>query len=584
MPTVSLTLDNVNKFIVTNSIYNIALEISEIIKVHNNLDIVTMYRGDEITVTDGKPNITTNRIDNVPTTISARRLVVNITDTYNEDALTTTATHQDEHYPIFADPDIDVTIFPIYIQTDYVIEFTFYTPSRNEIEKVVDDIRVRLSQTRNVFIHDIAYDYVLPEVVEDFIADVYANKSRLKPQPLADYFGSCSTRRIHLISDLVGGNVNLAVREMQTRVVGFFDFSPLPDKPEKDNNVYKFTFTYKFTLDKPTSLVMKYPVMVCNQLLPVKYMDFLVNREKLQEKNRPLSYSNSLYALSEFESHRELEHHLDITLPLNIPEIDDFKIKSIHKGYGILASFLTQIDETDQKTLLNLADLEPFYLDKDILAYIALERAFVTTPYSSFLYFGLYQEGRFFNMDNLELLSDNTLKAVTSLSLYKPTRVLLNYSLDVSSLNENATVRLLTYSDEIIVRVAQELVYTTTQYKTQAKDANEYSLYRFLTIILNELLKRQENAAHAAIPIPVNPSANAINTLLTQLYLIDIYTYTKFLSIIHGSYKETLFTPVKKSADVVKYYHLTDMHKDYESNVYTVMKTVQTSYIVAHRR
>lgn len=584
MPTVSLALDNVNKFIVTNSIYNIALEIASIIKVYNNLDIVTMYRGDEITLTDGKANITTNRVDNVPTTIAARRLIVNIIDTYNEDALTTTATHQEEQYPIFVDHDIDVVIYPIYLQTDYTISFTFYTPSRNEIEKVVDDIRMRLSQTRNIFIHDIEYDYALPEVVEDFVADVYTNKNRLVPQTLQDYFQSCSTRRIHLISDLVGSNVALAVRERQVRVVGLFDFAPLPDKPEKDNNVYKFTFDYKFTIDKPSSLVMKYPIMVCNQLLPPKYMDFLVNREAAWEKNRTLSYSNSLYALSHFESHRQLENRVNIDLPVNVPEIDEFKKKSIHKGYGIVASFLAQIDETDKKTLLNLKDIDPYSIDPDILTYIALERQYVVHPYSSYVYFGLYQEGRYFNMDNLEMDASYTVKATNELSLFKPTRVLFNYCLDTSNLNENANVRLLGYTDNIIVSVLKEMVYTAVNFKEQCKDNNDYALYRLLLLAINELIKRQDRDVGATPPTLVNPAINAINTLLTQIYIADVYTFNKMLSIFYSNYRETIYNYLAKNTVMVKYFNPTDMHKDYESNVYMLMKTVQTSYIVALRR
>lgn len=584
MPTVSLALDNINKFIVTNSIYNIALELAGIIKIYNNLDIVTMYRGDEITLTDGRANITTNQIGNVPTTIAARRLLVNIIDTYNEDALTTTATHGHEQYPIFIDDDIDVNIFPIYLQTDYTITFTFYTPSRNEIEKVVDDIRMRLSQTRNIFVHDIEYDYVLPEVVEDFIADVHINKSRLAPQTLQEYFQSCSTRRIHLISDLVGSNARLAVREKQTRIVGIFDFSPMPDKPEKDNNIYKFTFDYKFTIDKPSSLVMKYPVMVCNQLLPPKYMDFLVNRNSKQERFKPLSYNNSLYALSYFESHRQLENRINIDLPLNVPEIDEFKKKRIHKGYSVIVSFLSQIDETDNKTLLNLTELDPYYIDADILAYITLELNYVVHPYSSFVYVGLYQEGKYFNMDTLEIDSLYNVRSTVALDLFKPTRVLLNYCLDVSSINEHARNRLLTYPTPVIVSVLKEIVYNITNFKEETKDINEYALHRLFLLVINELIKRQDIEVTAPAPSVVNPADNFINTLLKHLYVADFYIFNKVMSNFYSNHRESIYNYLAKNTEVIKYYTTNNTYKDYESNVYNVMKTVETGYVVALRR
>lgn len=577
VPTVSLPLDNVNKFIVSNSIYGIALEISNIIKVFNNLDIVTMYRGDEISVTDGKVNITKNRMDNLPTTISSRRLQVNITDTYNEDALTTTAVHQEEHYPIFIDHDIDVVVYPIYIQTDYSIQFTFFTPSRNEIEKVVDDIRVRLSQTRNVFVHDIEYDYVLPDIIEDFISDVHVNKNRLVSQPLEDYFGECTSRRIHLISDLVGSNPVLAVRERQTRVVGMFDFSPMPDKPEKDNNIYKFTFDYKFTLDKPSHLVMKYPVMVCNQLLPAKYMDFLVNRDRNEERFKPMAASNSLYALSFFEAHRQLENRLDIRLPLAIPEVDDFNKRSIHNGYGILASFLTDVDETDKKSLLNLKELGNYQIDTDIMEYIANEGIYVLSPYSSFVYLGLYQDSRYFNMDTLTIDANFNIKSTVALTLFKPCRVLLNYLFDLASLNENAMTRLYTYSDKVLLAVMREFVYTYTQFKNEAKNLTDYNMHRTLLIVIVELMKRQEGTA-------VDPNNNSINSLLLTLYMLNQHLYIQLLSMLYNNYREIVFKYVVDNTTATQYYTKSDINKDYERNVYGLMKTVQTSYIVAHRR
>jgi hypothetical protein len=578
VPTVSLPLDNVNKFIVSNSIYNIALEISNIIKVHNNLDVVTMYRGDEISVTDGKVNITQNRLENLPMTISSRRLLVNITDTYNEDALTTTAVHQEEQFPIFIDEDIGVIVFPVYIQTDYIIQFTFHTPSKNEIEKVVDDIRVRLSQTRNIFVHDIEYDYVLPDVIEEFISDVHTNKNRLAPQPLEDYFKECSTRRIHLISDLVGGNAALAVRERQTRIVGLFDFSPMPDKPEKDNNVFKFTFDYKFTIDKPSHLVMKYPVMVCNQLLPGKYMDFLINRDRTEERFKSTSASNSLYALSFFEAHRQLENRLDIGLPLAIPEVDDFSIRSIHNGYGILTSFLTDVNEVDKRSLLNLNELGNYQIDSDIMTYIVSEGQYVTHPYSSFVYLGFYQEGRYFNMDTLTIDAAGNIQSTVDISLFKPSRVLLNYLFDLSSLNENALLRLYTYTDKVIIAVIREFIYTYVQFKNEAKHIDEHGMYRALLMVIVELMKRQEGT----VPDPNN---NTINTLILTLYALDPYVYNHLVAIIYNNYRETIYKYIAKYTTATVYHRKTDTNKDYERNVHTMlMKTVQTSYIVAQRR
>jgi len=113
--------------------------------------------------------------------------------------LTTT---QQNAFPIYVDNDIDTSVYPIYVTTDTTIEFTYYTASKAEATRIRDEIRVRLSQTRNINIHDIEYSYILPPQVEDFIADVYDLKQRFTGETLQDYFYLHSTKRAHIMTDM----------------------------------------------------------------------------------------------------------------------------------------------------------------------------------------------------------------------------------------------------------------------------------------------------------------------------------------------------------------------------------------------
>lgn len=570
MPSVSLPLININNSIVSNSIYGIAREITAVIKVANVVDIITMYNGSDITVTDGKVNISNKKADNLPTTISTRRLLVNITDSYNEDALGTTATTNEEHFPIFRDNSIDVSIYPIYLQTDYSIEFTYITPSKAEITKVVDDIRMNISRTRNICIHEIEYDYILPEVVEDFIFDVHANKSRLSPTPLEEYFRTNSTGRLHLITDLVGNTTRLAIREKQVRIVGLFDFSPIPEKPTKDEEVFKFIFTYKLTLDKPSHLVLRYPIMIGNKLLPLKYVEFLDNRDVKVEGNRKLSYSNSLYSLSHFEAHRQLENRVNISLPINVPSIDEFTNKSIHKGYIIDTSVLVEIDETDNSSLLNLLQIDPYTLHPLFLDYITLEGNYILHPYGSFVYIGLWQDNTYFNADVLSIDPVFNVKSIPLLSLFPVTRVLINYLVDVTMVNPQAVSRLLTYPTTIIV-------YTLNLYMSYLSTARADNKLiplmhiNFILAVIIHLLNKGEY--------------DAISDTLIAIHSNNKHIYEELIRVLQTSYYIDHYRTITKHINVIPVVgDLSTFHNgivDVSSR--NLMKTVATSYITALR-
>ena len=297
MPTVSLTLEDTNRTILNNAYFKIINDIVEATKIPHE-SVIAVHKDMDYNLTDNKTNASGIQKKNLPSTASLRRVQAAITEEYNEDALTTTAVHQVSAFPIFEDRDINVFVFPIYVKSDVTIEFNYFTPSKTEANRIRDDIRIRLSQTRNIGLHDIEYDILIPEIVEDFIADIYTLKNRLVPQPLEQYFRDHSTKRMHLITDMANANnTKLAVYEKQVRIVGLFDFSSMPEKVEADNENgnYKVSFTYKLSFDVPRALGLRYPVMVCNKLLPAKYIQFIEDAKinSMEERKRNLGYTQS---------------------------------------------------------------------------------------------------------------------------------------------------------------------------------------------------------------------------------------------------------------------------------------------------
>lgn len=470
MCTVSLTLEDTNRTILNNAYFKIINDIVEATKIPHSA-VVAVHKDIDYTLTDNKTNETGVEKKNLPSTASLRRIQASITEEYNEDELTTTAVHQVSAYPIFQDTDVDVFVFPIYVKSDIVIEFNYFTPSKTEANRIRDDIRIRLSQTRNIGIHDIEYDILLPDIVEEFIADVHTLKNRLVPQNLEDYFREHSTKRMHLITDMANKeNAKIAIFEKQVRILGLFDFSSMPEKVDVDNenSTYKVSFSYKLSFDVPRAIGIRYPVMICNKLLPAKYIQFIEDNKvnSMEEQKRNLSYTQSLHALSHFEAHRQLENRIDINYPINIPAFDDFNLRQAHKGYVILTSFLTEVNETDKRTLLNLKEIDPFYIPDNLLNYIKNgEYRHMKVPYMSFLYFGIHQEGSLFDA-YCDMDSTLTIRSVNELSLMKPVRVTLSIITDITMMDKRALERLLN-NEEILLLFIREWINVFDNFKTE---------------------------------------------------------------------------------------------------------------------
>ncbi len=599
MPVISLTLDETNRSIFSSVYFKIIEDIVSAIKVpHSSLVIV--HKDTETTLTDNKNNATGLNKDNLPSTISKRKVTATITENYNEDTLTTTAVHQTDSYPIFIDHDIDVVIYPIYVKSDIDIEFSYTTSSKSEANRVRDDLRIRLSQTRNINMHDIEYDIIIPEVVEDFVTEVYTLKSRLVPQGLEDYFREHSTKRLHLLTDMANAsNARLAINEKQVRIVGLFDFSSMPEKLDidNDNNNYKVSFTYKLSFDVPRAMAIRYPVMICNRTLPSKYIQFISDNKinSQQEYKRELGYTSSLGALSHFEAHRQLENRVDVNLPINIPLFDDFNTRVGHKGYAIVTSFLTDVNEVDKKTLFNLKELEPYYIQDEILAYILNgEKDYIVNPFMSFFYLGLHQNERHYDNNILEI--DNNLNVISKveLSLFKPVRVTLSVILDITALDEKAFARLLRNMPaigetptplqlnciKVLYIFLSEYIRAYNSFKTESSTNIMPDYTFFLTFIkLINSLKLTDN---------ILVIKGVLDILRTDLYIfngligtmrISYHDVLKYLTTKQYVDELNKSYPLVNSAEV----YLSTNKENYGS-VVNAMKTVMSNYIVALRQ
>ena len=498
MPTQFVTLEETSKTILKRCFNDVIKEVVHRMGIPYET-VVTVHNGMDVAKTDNKSNATMQAVDNLPTTVSQRRLLAVVTDNYNEDSLSSTTVSQRDTHPVFLDHEVDCVVYPVYVKTDITIAFEYTTPSRTEALRLRDDIRIKLSDSRNILHHEVEYDILIPEPICDFIEDVHTLRNRLTPMDLTEYFLAYSTKRVHMVTDMANPqNSRIAIRERMTRIIGIMDFSPEPEPidQDKETNTYKLSIPYKLSIDIPRGMCFSYPPMVCNRPMPAKYLDYIAQKklDARYHRYKELGWTQSLGALSYFEVPEQLERHVDMDLPKNIPMWDEFPARQGHAGYVTLYTFLTEVDETDKKTLLNLRDLGDYRLNSELLNFIRdVERPWIINPYMSFFYISLYQPRAHSDNNILEITQDLTVRSKKPLKLLRPVRVAINVCLDTTFLNPLVQERMCEHPN-IYLMWLSELVTGMRNLRelfVEMKVADS-TFYRSFVQVLNRAMGRDE--------------------------------------------------------------------------------------------
>lgn len=523
MPTQFIPLEETNRTILKSCYNDIIKEVVYRIGIPFET-VVTVHNGLEITKTDNRNNAVSSTDPNLPSTVAQRRLTASITDNYNEDSLSSTTVSQRDTVPIFYDPEIDCVVYPVYVKTDITINFEYSTPSKTEALRLRDDIRIKLSDSRNILRHDVEYDVVLPEGVCEFISDIHELKSRLAPIELSEYFYAFSTKRVHMLTDMANSdNARVAIRESMTRIIGIMEFSPEPEpiEQDKETNTYRITIPYKLSLDIPRGMCFSYPPMICNRPMPARYLEFVVQRKlkTRHDKFKELTYTNSLGALSNFEVQWQLERCVDIDLPKNIPMFDEFIVRAGHPGYVTLYTLLTDVDEGDRRTLINLRELGDYSASSEFLDFIQnVERNWIVNPYMSYFYISLYQSGRHTDNNILEIDQNLNVRSKKNLSLFKPVRIAVSICLDTTYLNPIVQERMYNHPDMYLLYLS-ELVDGMRNYRQEfnAMSVAEGTFYRNFVLMLDRAVKRDDAAFIKRFVWTLSKDAIAIQNLVGSL-------------------------------------------------------------------
>lgn len=476
MPNVILPLPDVSQSVTRPVIIDIVAQVKDITGIGS--DVKIFYPGEIQAMSTPGSSIESNS-DRTAIFNSERYTYIEVNENYDEAAIGTTAINREEYSPVYLDEAIGSKLAPIYATSSLEISFKYVSSSKTEVTRWRDNIRMKVSQMRDINLHSIKYHYGFPVAALLVIKNIYENTEAVEPygKTFEEYVVSHSSDTLTLVGDLVGNNASLVFSETQSRIIGMFDFSAIPEKAERDGNgTWSVSFSYKLTYEKPIGCHLRYPIMVHNQLLKPEFTTWVDDVYDLDKIDK--TYSNSLYNLAGFEADAILNDKMPPNYILRLPSFDDFNIPAIPSGTGTVVIALSEVGE-DKRSLLNLNELGDIAIDADILEFIReSEYKYMGNYYQSVVGVSLYRDNYLSSPGTLLCDKDLNVKAAkTDLNLRRVHRVRFHIVTDLTMVSRAAIDRLLKYPKALV-----KIIGSINEILRSVPDFNNFSHKSYLSL------------------------------------------------------------------------------------------------------
>lgn len=371
------------------------------------------------------------------------QLAIEVKQSYEEGNVNSTAVKRPEHIPIFDDNRIGVFIKPIYFKYNFSISIRYRSKSPSDGKRWRDAIRLHRSNMRDILLHDIEYHYPFPNEALNILKVIHQLRENVDGygETLVDWLAANSTTRFTTVVNQAGKEPQLVVAEKQMRVLGQYDFEVAPEEGEPDEagRAWTTSFNYNVSFDVPVAVNMRYPFMIHNQLIPEPFASY--NQAYDIDKSNK-AYSNSLGALSHFESTAMLDKVRERTNIVRIPEFDEFVPTSQVHGTQPIITALCEIDPDRKRLLLNLKELGDYSLDSEIMEFLEGEHSYLTLPYKSIFHISLYRWSALSSDRKIFVNEDLDVLCTEDLSFRTNHRVMISIVSDITYLDRDSLVRL----------------------------------------------------------------------------------------------------------------------------------------------
>lgn len=352
-------------------------------------------------------------------------------------------TTQYEQQPIFRDPKLDVTFYPIYARTRQTISLKLRTEDRGTAQRWRNGIHARLSQERLQHSHELNYHYIVPRNCVALLVELFNKRDAVAPygDTLQDWIRACMTPKAVTLVNAAGQQGRLAIKEKQIRVIGHFDFETPPQEERGDYGpTYTVSCDYIVEYDQPISLVTRFPVSVHSQIIDEQFWKDYKQYTGVYEQALAAYSINNLQRV--VKSQTRHQHNPAVSGYLYPPADDWFPPRQYHKCVWI-GRFLTTPDSDAPKTLLNLTALGEVSLAPATVAYLKKYPQYATDHRESPIFVKVYEDKDELNVVEFSVDQDLNVSVGFEPDLRKVYHVAIGQLLDLSLLSPDAKDRVI---------------------------------------------------------------------------------------------------------------------------------------------
>ena len=389
MPCVMLSVPETHESVVRPVISNVVRNMMEQTGIPVEYSIMHIGQGGQALMKGSTVKEDTDR--SVNTFDQSNRVKIDFTEDYLEQHALTSAVKRTENVMVFSDQDLGVSLRPAYTQTEVTLNVEFRTDDRQSAERWRDDFRARASLIRDILLHDVKYHYPIPKEFLVILNHINELKERQAGhgESLKDWFKRTFTPRVTSKVTMAGTAPTLAINEQQVGIIGKFDFDFTPEQHERNDAApsWVINFTYSFVYEKPTSVIMEYPLLVHNQLISSKFRDKAPPKDFEKELNH---WSLSRFVYDEIRGAREFRAPV---AGFPVPHWDDWLPRFVPPFTTTLFQVMLAVNPDDQTDVMSFSDLqEEFSIDEDLVEYMKNDAMYLNQPGESIALFTLFRD------------------------------------------------------------------------------------------------------------------------------------------------------------------------------------------------
>lgn len=322
-----------------------------------------------------------------------QRITIEIGEEYDENYALTTPVRRQDNLTVFRDDKLGVWMHPVYQRIKATMSIKLTGADYTTVSSWISAMKRRSNQNLDILVHQADYHYHIPPQFMYILFEIY----RLREanvgygEDIGKWLRDCFSPRMDIIANQAGKRNQFVIRESQTEITGYYDYDANPPKQDSENagGAWSVGFSYMYSFDRVETMVMRYPVVVHNQMLSTQY----ISHAKPFEVTDVIAKAGmSMTALRQFGMRSRGSEAWSGTPGVPIPPFDDWlpAVNTRPSGMVDIFRILMQLDKHNLHGLLSLTQLGEWELPDEVLDYLRSRPLSLTERGEGLFFLSLY--------------------------------------------------------------------------------------------------------------------------------------------------------------------------------------------------